>query len=75
MIPGVHRSPYPLSAAIKKMYDTADLLERSIEIGIMTKSSGFEVIFIACADMNGSLLITDYRKMPERARQSGIHCC
>lgn len=55
-----------------KMYDTADLLERSIEIGIATKASGFDVIFMACADMNDSLLITDDRKMHERARESGI---
>jgi len=63
---------YPLSVAILKCNDTADLLERSIEIGIATKASGVDVIFIACADMNGSLLITADRKMHERARQSGI---
>ena len=55
-----------------KMYDTADLLERSIEIGIETKASGFDVIFMACADVTGSLLITDDRKMYERSRESGI---
>jgi predicted nucleic acid-binding protein len=55
-----------------KMYDTADLLERSIEIGIETKASGFDVIFMACADVTGSLLITDDRKMYERSREAGI---
>ena len=55
-----------------KLYDTADLLERSIEIGITSKASGFDVIFIACADITGSLLITDDRKMYQRARESGI---
>jgi predicted nucleic acid-binding protein len=55
-----------------KLYDTADLLERSIEIGIASKASGFDVIFMACADVTGSLLITDDRKMYERARESGI---
>ncbi|MCX6698930.1 MAG: hypothetical protein NTV68_03225 [Methanomicrobiales archaeon] len=55
-----------------KLYDTADLLERSIEIGIASKASGFDVIFMACADITGSLLITDDRKMYERARESGI---
>ena len=55
-----------------KLYDTADLLERSIEIGIASKASGFEVIFMACADITGSLLITDDRKMYKRARESGI---
>jgi predicted nucleic acid-binding protein len=55
-----------------KLYDTADLLERSIEIGITSKASGFDVIFMACADVTGSQLITDDRKMYERARESGI---
>lgn len=55
-----------------KLYDTADLLERSIEIGIASKASGFDVIFMACADITGSLLITDDRKMYEKARESGI---
>lgn len=55
-----------------KLYDTADLLERSIEIGIASKASGFDVIFMACADVTGSQLITDDRKMFERARESGI---
>jgi predicted nucleic acid-binding protein len=55
-----------------KLYDTADLLERSIEIGIASKASGFDVIFMACADVTGSQLITDDRKMYERARESGI---
>jgi len=36
---------------MRKLYDTADLLERSIEIGIASKASGFDVIFMACADV------------------------
>jgi len=54
------------------LYDTTDLLLRSIEIGIKTKASGFDVIFMACADMTGSLLITDDRKMYEKSLEFGL---
>ena len=47
-------------------------LKRSIEIGIKTKASGFDVIFMACADMTGSLLITDDRKMYEKSIEFGL---
>ncbi|MDO8871895.1 MAG: PIN domain-containing protein [Methanoregula sp.] len=55
-----------------KLYDTTDLLERSIEIGIKTKASGFDVIFMACADITGALLITDDRKMYEKSIEFGL---
>ena len=55
-----------------KMYDAADLLERALEIGIATKASGFDVIFMACAAMAGSLLITDDRKMYDKSVEYGI---
>lgn len=55
-----------------KMYDTAILLEKSIEVGIKTKASGFDVLFIACADLTNSKLITDDRKMYEKACEIGI---
>ena len=55
-----------------KLYDTTELLERSIEIGIKTKASGFDVIFMACADLTGSLLITDDRKMYDKSVEFGL---
>ena len=54
------------------MYSDAYLLERSIEIGKITKASGFDVIFMACADITGSALMTDDRKMFERACEYGL---
>lgn len=56
-----------------RMYSDAYLLERSIEIGKMTKASGFDVIFMACADITGSILMTDDRKMFERACEYGLN--
>ena len=55
-----------------KFYGDAYLLERSIEVGIITKASGFDVIFMACAEETGSTLITDDRKMDEKARHYGL---
>jgi predicted nucleic acid-binding protein len=55
-----------------RFYSDAYLMERSIEIGIRTKASGFDVIFMACAAETGSTLITDDRKMFERANDYGL---
>jgi predicted nucleic acid-binding protein len=55
-----------------KLYPDVYLLERSIEIGKETKASGFDVLFMACAEMNGSLLLTDDRKMFEKSSEYGL---
>jgi len=55
-----------------EMYSDAYLLEKSIEIGIKTKASGFDVTFMACAEVTGSTLITDDRKMYEKALDYGL---
>ncbi len=55
-----------------KMYDTAILLEKSIDVGIKTKASGFDVLFIACAEMTNSTLMTDDKKMFEKACEIGV---
>jgi predicted nucleic acid-binding protein len=55
-----------------KFYGDAYLMERAIEIGMKTKASGFDVIFMACAEETGSMLITDDRKMHERANYYGL---
>lgn len=54
------------------LYPDVYLLERSIEIGKETKASGFDVLFLACAETSGSLLLTDDRKMYERATLYGL---
>jgi predicted nucleic acid-binding protein len=55
-----------------RFYGDAYLMERSIEVGMKTKASGFDVIFMACAEETGSTLITDDRKMHERANDYGL---
>ena len=55
-----------------KLYPDVYLLERSIEIGKETKASGFDVLFMACAEMSGSLLLTDDRKMYEKSAEYGL---
>jgi predicted nucleic acid-binding protein len=47
-------------------------MPRSIEIGKENKASGFDVLFMACAEMNGSLLLTDNRKMFEKSSEYGL---
>jgi len=54
------------------LYSDAYLLERSIDIGVETKASGFDVIFMACADVTDSVLMTDDRKMYEKANDYGL---
>ena len=53
------------------IYDI-DLLEQAIKIAAQTKISGFDSIFIACAKVTDSLLITDDRKMFDAAARLGI---
>ena len=55
-----------------RFYGVAYLMERSIRIGMRTKASGFDVVFMACAEETGSILITDDRKMYDRANDYGL---
>lgn len=55
-----------------RLYSDAYLLVRSVEVGIRTKASGFDVVFMACAEETDSTLITDDRKMYERANDFGL---
>lgn len=55
-----------------RLYPDVYLLEKSIEIGEETKASGFDVLFMACAEIAGSLLLTDDRKMYESAALYGL---
>ncbi|WP_048131822.1 MULTISPECIES: type II toxin-antitoxin system VapC family toxin [Methanothrix] len=55
-----------------RFYGDAYLMERSIRIGMRTKASGFDVVFMACAEETGSILITDDRKMYDRANDYGL---
>ncbi|NJE03018.1 type II toxin-antitoxin system VapC family toxin [Thermococcus sp. MV11] len=53
-------------------YSDVYLLEDAMEIGRKTGASGFDVLFLACAKRRGAKLITDDRKMYEKALESGI---
>jgi len=53
------------------IYDIC-LLEESIRIAARTKISGFDSIFIACAKITDSILITDDKKMYEAAVKAGV---
>ena len=54
------------------IYDV-DFLDESVIIAAKTKISGFDSIFIACAKIANSTLITDDRKMHEAAIKVGVN--
>ncbi len=53
------------------VYDTA-LLEESVKVASKTKISGFDSVFVACAQITNSILVTDDRKMHEAAVKAGV---
>nr|QEK15710.1 type II toxin-antitoxin system VapC family toxin [Thermococcus aciditolerans] len=55
------------------LYSDVYLLETAIDLGITTKASGFDVLFLACAMMTNSKLITDDKKMYDKAVDAGIN--
>ncbi|WP_456423439.1 type II toxin-antitoxin system VapC family toxin [Thermococcus sp.] len=54
------------------LYSDVYLLETAIDLGITTKASGFDVLFLACAKRAGAKLITDDKKRYEEAVKTGI---
>ncbi len=54
------------------VYDT-DLLDEAVRIAAKTRISGFDSIFIACAKVTNSILITDDKKMFDAAIKVGIN--
>jgi len=55
-----------------KLYSDGFLIELAIEIGLKTKASGFDVLFMACAEKANSKLVTDDKKMREKADDYGL---
>ena len=53
------------------LYDT-DILDEAISIAAKTKISGFDSIFISCAKITNSVLITDDKKMYTAAGKVGV---
>ena len=56
-----------------RLYPDVYLLDRAVEIGKATKASGFDVLFMACSEVSGSRLLTDDRKMYEKAVEYGLN--
>ena len=48
------------------------LFDKAIEIGMKTKASGFDVLFLTCAEFTNSILITDDKKQFEKAKGYGL---
>ena len=57
---------------VATIVNEGDILSECIDIAAATKLSGFDNIFITCAKVNDSLLITDDRKMHEAAAKVGV---
>ena len=54
-------------------YDSV-LLNESIRVAVTARCSGFDSIFIACAIMTNSMVITDDKGMFDAARKVGVAC-
>mgnify|MGYP001611016774 FL=1 len=54
------------------MINEESFCSEAISLAIMTKASGFDNVFIACAKITASMLITDDKKMFEAAKRAGI---
>ena len=54
------------------VYPDLILFEEAVKIGIKTKGSGFDVLFIACSSISGGKLITDDKNQFENAKIYGI---
>ena len=67
---GVNTANFVKGAAT--IVNEGDILSECIDIAAATKLSGFDNIFITCAKVNDSLLITDDRKMHEAAAKVGV---
>ena len=53
------------------IYD-ADLLDEAVKIASKTKISGFDTVFITCAKVTNSTLVTDDKKMYDAAIKVGV---
>ena len=61
------------STAKKILYDSL-LLEEAIRIGIETKASGFDVVFMACSKLLNVPLITDDERLATICKQHNYNC-
>ena len=58
--------------SISRIIGENELIDEAVSIAAETKISGFDSVFIACAKVNHSLLITDDKKMHEVAIKVGV---
>jgi len=57
---------------IAKIINENDILTQCVDIAATTKASGFDNIFIACAKVTNSTLVTDDKKMYDAAGKIGV---
>ena len=57
---------------ISRIIGENELADEAFSIAAETKVSGFDSVFIACAKITDSMLITDDKKMHEAAVKSGV---
>ena len=58
--------------SISRIVGENELIDEAISIAAETKISGFDSVFIACAKITNSVLVTDDRKMHEAAAKAGV---
>ena len=63
---------YFVKSIASRVVSENELLDEAVFIASKTKISGFDSVFIACAKITDSILITDDRKMYEAAIKTGI---
>jgi predicted nucleic acid-binding protein len=55
-----------------RIYYDEDILEHAIDIGIQTKGSGYDTLFLTVAEISNAELLTDDRHQHESALSRGI---
>src|SRR3989344_5188473 len=68
---GRQTAEFVINFASNIISDT-EILQECIDIGSVTMSSGFDTVFITCAKVTNSILITDDKKMFNAAIKVGV---
>lgn len=61
-----------INSIATEIIDEGNILQQCIDVAATTKISGFDSIFITCAKITDSTLITDDKKMYESAVKIGV---
>ncbi len=63
-----------LRSAASRIVHDSEFLEEAIKVGLETKTSGFDVVFLTCSKMFHIPLITDDQWLTEVAKKYGYNC-